>query len=151
MKVLTTTTYRDGGTIKLETTEGVFWKDNRISSTTKGRFYRGDFPGKDKSRILEDEDYEKNLYWALEVYQSGGNSNARVEPATMARHLITKFSYNNKIDISLAQLSAKIYIELILEQHVTSINDVEYWKEVEIQLNNKKLTFKENPEIDHVN
>jgi len=150
MKVLNITTYRDGGTIKLETTDGVFWKDNRISSTTKGKFYRGDFPGKDKSKMLDDEKYERDLYWALEVYQSG-SSNARVEPSLMARHLITKFSYNDKIDISLAQLSAKIYIELILEQHVTSINDVEYWKEVEIQLNNKKLTFKENPEIDHVN
>jgi hypothetical protein len=62
-------TYRDGGTIEIETNEGIFCFDNRINSITKGKLYNG-YPKKDNSNLIENsEDLELKLIEGLEKYR----------------------------------------------------------------------------------
>jgi len=77
--------YRDGGTIKITTNEGIFCFDDRLMSTTKGRLYFG-YPMDDDSNIIENseeleykiikslkshknETYQKSFLVSLETYQ----------------------------------------------------------------------------------
>lgn len=62
-------TYRDGGTIKIETNRGTFCFDNRISSNTKGRLYEG-YPKRDNSNIIENSgELEAELLEVLKSYK----------------------------------------------------------------------------------
>lgn len=60
--------YRDGGTIAIETDEGLFCIDNRIETTTKGTVYLG-YP--DRGVLVEkkqvDELYTCMLYYGVLV------------------------------------------------------------------------------------
>ena len=54
MKVLRITTYLDGGTLQIETNEGVFCIDDRIRTATKGVVYNG-YPRDDNSNQVVDQ------------------------------------------------------------------------------------------------
>jgi len=63
--------YKDGGTIKLDTTDGVYYIDNRIKSTTKGVIYKG-YPEKDNSNAIEEQDTIKSsILESLSRYDFG--------------------------------------------------------------------------------
>ena len=60
--------YKDGGTMKLDTTDGVYCIDDRIRTVTKGAIFKG-YPKKDNSNIIEDQDSIKsNILEALSEY-----------------------------------------------------------------------------------
>ncbi len=70
MKVIKFDMYKDGGTSKITTDEGVYCFDNRLGSTTKGRLYN-DMPKKDNSNLIEDSDeIEQELIEALKLYHN---------------------------------------------------------------------------------
>ena len=53
MRIIEVNSYRDGGTVQIDTDEGVFCFDGRIGSSTKGRLYNG-YPMRDNSNLIED-------------------------------------------------------------------------------------------------
>ena len=60
--------YKDGGTMKLDTTDGVYCIDDRIRTVTKGAIFKG-YPENDNSNIIEDQDNIKsNILEALSEY-----------------------------------------------------------------------------------
>ena len=63
-------TYRDGGTIKVDTDKGVFYIDRRIFTNNKvyttGKVY-DDYPGRG-NRLLNGNEIKKEIYLALENY-----------------------------------------------------------------------------------
>lgn len=62
--------YRDGGTIELDTDNGIFCFDERIGSNTKGRLYDG-YPKNDNSNLIENsEDLETELIGCLKLYKN---------------------------------------------------------------------------------
>ncbi|MCE2733646.1 MAG: hypothetical protein O9302_04415 [Cyclobacteriaceae bacterium] len=62
--------YRDGGTIELETDQGVFCFDGRMGSTTSGRLYNG-YPKPDNSNIIEDyTELEFEIIESLKKFKS---------------------------------------------------------------------------------
>jgi hypothetical protein len=70
MKVIKFDMYKDGGTSKITTDEGVYCFDNRLGSTTKGRLY-DDMPKKDNSNLIEDfDELEQELIEALKLYHN---------------------------------------------------------------------------------
>jgi len=69
MKIIKYNVYLDGGTIEIETDNGVFCFDKRMRSNTKGRLYRG-YPKKDNSNIIENStELEKKLLEGLKSYK----------------------------------------------------------------------------------
>lgn len=62
--------YRDGGTILIETDQGVYCFDYRIDSETKGKLYKG-YP--DEGNLVEDDLLEKQLLYALTEYEDERN------------------------------------------------------------------------------
>jgi len=69
--------YRDGGTIKITTNEGIFCFDGRLGSTTKGRLYYG-YPMDDDMRqiagalgklIENSEELEYRIIKSLKSYK----------------------------------------------------------------------------------
>lgn len=146
MKVIGISTFRDGGTKEIRTSDGTFWKDGRISSETRGKFYKGNYPGKDKSELLDDDHYEQQLIMALEQYENGHLN--KLTPRTQAKDLYNKFFANGKLTTPQAKFAADLHLQLLIDLGV----DSEYWKEVKTELANPKLLFPvENPEIDNVN
>ncbi len=69
MKVLSFGTLRDGGTLSIQTDEGLFTVDNRIVTTTAGKVYNG-YPKNDKSNIVEDKQVLLDLTEAVKEYSS---------------------------------------------------------------------------------
>jgi hypothetical protein len=70
--------YRDGGTIKITTNEGIFCFDGRLGSTTKGRLYYG-YPMDDDMRqiagalgklIENSEELEYKIIKSLKSYKN---------------------------------------------------------------------------------
>jgi len=62
--------YRDGGTIKITTNEGIFCFDDRLMSTTKGRLYFG-YPMDDDSNIIENsEELEYKIIKSLKSHKN---------------------------------------------------------------------------------
>ena len=62
--------YYDGGTIELETDNGIFCFDERIGSNTKGRLYNG-YPKSDNSNLIENsKDLETELVESLKLYKN---------------------------------------------------------------------------------
>ena len=62
--------YKDGGTMRLDTTDGIYCIDDRIRTTTKGVVFKG-YPEKDNSDILEAlSEYEVDTFfdWKPRVY-----------------------------------------------------------------------------------
>lgn len=55
MKVNNYKKYLDGGTIEIDTDEGVYCLDYRIGSNTKGRLFRG-YPKDDLSNLILNSD-----------------------------------------------------------------------------------------------
>ena len=61
--------YKDGGTMKLDTTDGIYCIDDRIRTTTKGVIFKG-YPKKDNSNIIEEQDTIKlKILEALSKYE----------------------------------------------------------------------------------
>ena len=59
--------YRDGGTVKVETNEGIFYIDRRIRTETKGGVY-DDYPN--KGNIIDNgEEIKQRLYNSMEGYE----------------------------------------------------------------------------------
>jgi len=62
--------YRDGGTIRISTNEGIFCFDDRQMSTTKGRLYYG-YPKPDDSNLIENsEELEYKIIKSLKSYKN---------------------------------------------------------------------------------
>jgi hypothetical protein len=55
MKIIKIDGYKDGGTIKIDTTKGVYCIDCRIRTSTKGSIYCN-YPEKDNSNIAPNQD-----------------------------------------------------------------------------------------------
>jgi len=69
MKVLSFDTLRDGGTLSIQTDEGLFTVDNRIVTTTAGKVFNG-HPKNDKSNLVEDEQVLLDLTEAIKESSS---------------------------------------------------------------------------------
>ncbi len=62
--------YRDGGTIELQTDNGIFCFDERINSSTIGRLFNG-YPKNDNSNLIENsKDLEVELLTCLINYKN---------------------------------------------------------------------------------
>jgi len=154
MKVISINTYLDGGTQEILTTDGTFWKDGRLSSTTRGQFYFRGFPGTEKSTLMDDPNYEMQLRVAIESFNNKAvnDYSIKLDPRTEARNLITKFSETGNLTLSQAKKAAETHIQIILDSKlVDSQRMINFWNSVKFELRNKLTMFTENPEIDHVN
>lgn len=70
MKIINFKVYKDGGTIEIETIDGIFCFDGRLSSNTKNMLYNG-YPKKDNSNIIKNsEELKNNLFDELKNYKN---------------------------------------------------------------------------------
>ena len=68
--------YRDGGTIRISTNEGIFCFDDRINSTTEGRLYYG-YPMDDNSNLIENsKELEYKIIKSLKSYKKENHQKA---------------------------------------------------------------------------
>jgi len=70
MKIIHIDSYKDGGTMKIETESQTYYIDGRIRSTTKGEVYIG-YPEKDNSNIADSQkELKLEILQAIELYHT---------------------------------------------------------------------------------
>lgn len=156
MKVIRISTYRDGGTKLIETSEkNKFWIDRRFITDTPGKFYKGGYPGTEKSELMDDDLYEEMLLIAICAYENKAVNDYSIkkEARSVARNLIERFFNHGKLNILQARLSAHTHIDMLIESGFFANDETElnYWKNVKFELDNRMVMYQENPEIDNVN
>jgi len=68
MKIKKISSYKDGGTIEIDTNDGIYCIDCRLKTTTKGIIFKG-YPEKDNGNMIEEQDNVKsNILEALSEY-----------------------------------------------------------------------------------
>jgi hypothetical protein len=71
MQVITLNELQDGGSLVIQTDQGLFVVDNKLATTTAGRVFKG-YPQKDKSNMIKDL---KILLDLKEAVQESSSSN----------------------------------------------------------------------------
>lgn len=68
MKILNIDSYLDGGTIKIETTKGIYCIDGRVSTNTSGILFLN-YPKGNDSNIIDDQDkLKREIVAAIDEY-----------------------------------------------------------------------------------